>query len=82
MIDERNASELGAEYAPRVENQMNVKHIAYGMKPQASQASTASLAHLDKINSFSLLAIPKDAHRSLWRFTPLEMTSTRHHPIT
>jgi hypothetical protein len=26
MIDERNPSELGAEFAPRVENQMKVKH--------------------------------------------------------
>ena len=36
MIDERNASELGAGLAPRGENQMKVKHIAYGLKPLAS----------------------------------------------
>jgi hypothetical protein len=33
LIDERNFSELGANMQ---ENQMKVKHIAYGMKPQAS----------------------------------------------
>jgi hypothetical protein len=36
MIDEGIASEPGAEHALRMENQMKVKHIAYGMKPQAS----------------------------------------------
>ena len=36
MIDDGIASELGAEYALRVEDQMKVKHNAYGMKPQAS----------------------------------------------
>jgi len=87
MINERNA-ELGAEYAPLVENQMKVKHIAYGMKPQAclmpQTQATASLAHLDIRNSYYfLLATPKNAHRLLWRLPHwLEIISTHHPPIT
>ena len=34
-----------------MENQVKVKHIAYGMKPQASRHRAASLAHLDRITS-------------------------------
>jgi hypothetical protein len=40
MIDERNASALGTEYAPRVKDQMKMKRISYGMKPQASGLDT------------------------------------------
>jgi hypothetical protein len=45
MIDDGIASELGAEYALRVEDQMKVKHNAYGMKPQASGLRHRSQLH-------------------------------------
>jgi hypothetical protein len=85
MINERNASELGAEYSARAENQMKVKHIAYGMKPQALRPQTqgtASLAHWDKINSYFLLCHTKGRSPIALASTPLETTSTHQHPIT
>jgi hypothetical protein len=46
MIDEGIASELGAEYGLRAENQMKVKPIAYGMKPQASELQASGYSFI------------------------------------
>ena len=82
MIDERNASELGAELAPRGENQMKVKHIAYGLKLWPQTRGTASRRHLDRRNPSFFAHHTKERSPIALAFTSLETTSIHQHPIT